>query len=147
VSAPLAGDAPAFVPSGNAHQSGPPGPGSSSSPGGGPSDGGSSHRRSNGGGGTNGSGTNGSSGGMSGGRNNSSHSNGQSSDNSEPVIVTTPLPGGKGKQAVRPQTPDNTETRFLRIDNVYAVDFDEKNALGLIKGLVSTIAPWLRELD
>jgi hypothetical protein len=84
---------------------------------------------------------------MPGGRNNSSDSNRQSSDGSELVIVTTPLPGGKGKQAVRPQTPDSPATRFLRVDNVYAADFEENNALGLIKGLVSTIDPWHRELD
>jgi hypothetical protein len=84
---------------------------------------------------------------MSSRRNNSSDSNMQSSDGSEPVVVTTPLPGGKGKQAIRPRTPDSHETRFLRVENVYAADFDDNNALGQIKGLVSTIRPWLRELD
>lgn len=141
VSAPLAADAPAFVPSNNAHSSSPTGPGSSSSPGGGPADSDSSHGRVTGGRNSNGSDSNGSSGGMSSGRNNSAASNGQSSDSLEPVIVTTPHAGVQGDPAMRPMTHVIVPTRFLRVDQVHAALFEEGKSLGYIKGLVSRTKP------
>lgn len=78
---------------------------------------------------------------MSSARNNSAASNGQSSDGLEPVIVTTPHAGGKGKEAMRPQTPISVETRFMRVDDLHVHHFDEANPLGQIKGMVSEVHP------
>ena len=129
----LAGDAPAFVPTANTHQSGGPGAGSSSPPGEGPANGGSSNDRS-----TSGSGSNGNSGDISSGRTNSSNSNGQNFDRNGPVIVTTPHAGGNVKQSLRPQTPNSSVTRFLRVDGIFAAHFEDDKALGFLKNQVST---------
>ena len=74
---------------------------------------------------------------------NSSNTNGQNSHLHEPVIVHTPYAGGNGKQTMRPQTPASHITRFIRVDHVYAGDFEECKPLGKVKGLVSTIHPQL----
>jgi hypothetical protein len=130
----LAGGAPVFVPTNNSHQSGGAGSGGSSSPNGGPTGSGSANDRF-----TEGRGSNGGSGDDSSGRTNSSNSNGQSSDRNEPVIVTTPHAGGKGKQSLRPQTPPPYVTRFLRVDGLIAAHFEDDKLFGHVKKLVCTV--------
>lgn len=142
MSASLAGDAPAFVPGNNAHQSGGPGSGSSSPPGDGPTNGESSNGNSTGIGHSSGSADN-----ISSGNANSSNSNGQSFDRYEPVIVTTLHAGPKVRQTTSPQRPSPGVTRFLRVDNIYAAHFEEGKPLGYVKGLVSTLQPGPRKHD
>jgi hypothetical protein len=137
----LTGGAPVFVPTNNPHQSGGPGSGGSSSPDGGPTDSGTSNDRSTGGRDSNGSSKN-----ASGGRTNSSNSN-------EPVIVATPHAGGKAKQSFRPKTPQTPQTpppyvtRFLRVDGVFAADFEDGKLFGLVKKLVCTVRVCFQTCD
>ena len=123
------------MPTANNDQSGGPGSGSSSPPSGEPTDGDTSNGRSSGG-----RTSTGSSGNAFGARSNSNSSN-TNGQISHPVIVHTPHPGGKTKQTLRPQTPTSPVSRFIRVDHVYASDFEEGKPLGRVKGLVSALHP------
>ena len=126
------------MPTANNDQSGGPGSGSSSPPSGEPTDGDTSNGRSSGG-----RPSTGSSGNVTEGRSNSNSSN-TNGQNSDPVIAcSTRYAGGKTKQTLRPQTPNSPVTRFIRVDQVVARDFEEGKPLGRVKGLVSTVRPSL----
>jgi hypothetical protein len=144
MSVPLAGSAPIFVPT-RSHQSSPGGPASSSSLDPGPSSSPSPERDSTGGGPAKDSESSGGSGSTSGSK--SPDSTGPARDDHEPVIVSTPLAAGKGKQPVRPQTPTAERTRFLQVNNVHAADFEEGKPFGRIKGSVSSSNFKLRECN